>query len=1381
MSEEMSRLALRPGDCLELETQDFAGTGYRRRITITGLTPKGTGSTSIAYEAEEDKGDHKEKVIVKEFYPSWVREAVREGTALRFGPEEQTDERLERDRERFTLCWRMQEKLSGSDAMEIMVRSRGFARYGDSLYMISEMHRGDALRTDEPRTAQQIVRVMVLACELMDILHTNGYLFTDFAPENLLWIRRPEGMRLFDADSLLEEARVDQVAPEEVLHHPAYDSPQMETLGRCSAAEFEEKKKNYLDRSADVYKLGVLFFELLFGRLPGEGEKEPDERTYRALLGTLKKNRAFSGRGSAKTAQEIMRILGTFLRTSRLERYRSAKAAMDDLIRLQGMLQAAPYEPKKKTAGANAQLAFYRMLEAHPLYVYSRMEEETRILEMAVTGSRVMREQLLTIVISCAQMLGSELRIHLAAEDAAAFWADFSDRKKRPALAKAVEVTGPDGKVIAPFDGADLVERPLASIFLHDGDREELEKLADGGCRYFVVLEDEDRAQETVRLLRAKLKGQTAVIAYLRESAAGEAAKGTRPALFPIPRRKLAPDYNEKELNSRIDRMGRLIHAYYTKAGDPFANAERIESTYLADAYSRESSRRSAMALFYKMASVPGVDPAKPDAGQKFYDLVIGEKADPRDAGSLFARLEALEHLSWTAHMILGGARGVSSAEQLRSYLFIGDNDWKQKAPEGGVLRHPCVCASVPGRHLPAGWWEMASAKKAPWKQRLDPLEEAAVTVFVELGALTRRLEPELELKFAALEEAAAGAREDLAAAVADLAQAKEKCVNRDTDAGPQWRAARAAAGALVPPDEHLRLQELLAEIDALMRPVLAYAGFHDFKENDGVLIRAIPALFAAWKNGAEGIILIKPVSRTLWENLFSTLMIEPAKLILVPDEGEDAGPVRDKCEQFLKRRGLRTQVLIRDARHMGSLGRAAGRIFIDETGASGRVSRALARAKGLEGASFCYVQDRMLFPSDGDTGVALLNRPVRLTVPEVFDLHGADMFSRHAFHAQTKLSASQYKSLWTAYRQLHSGKKWKIVIDTLRRLEEAKRMTVSLKVRSVPTRYRTGFVEETDLAAAGMTDILNRLIGAGLLESCQVPEKGEYDVISYVTKYPELHEAVQKMVMGINRSDQVGADPFCFRPQYRMEDEVPDELTFVNTGLYTAGKVPHEQPDNIIGSRIFYSDEVLSEFFRLLARQEEAYVGTGTKRTIHLLGARETDGGTVFVFRYYSPAVQEVLEKEGSILETLIYRECRSKKIFDDVHMNVEFSWENGVTRNEVDVVGTKNGRTYFISAKMQEPQKAFLEEIDVLARLFGVEGVPVLVCSHYSTARRGGGIAGQMLQIGESTGSAVERRSSAMHVGWIGIDEIVREDAAGKETVVIGESLRRLVGADS
>ena len=59
-----------------------------------------------------------------------------------------------------------------------------------------------------------------------------------------------------------------------------------------------------------------------------------------ALLGTLKKNRAFSGRGSAKTAQEIMRILGTFLRTSRLERYRSAKAAMDDLIRLQGMLQA---------------------------------------------------------------------------------------------------------------------------------------------------------------------------------------------------------------------------------------------------------------------------------------------------------------------------------------------------------------------------------------------------------------------------------------------------------------------------------------------------------------------------------------------------------------------------------------------------------------------------------------------------------------------------------------------------------------------------------------------------------------------------------------------------------------------------------------------------------------------------------------------------------------------------------------------------------------------------------------------------------------------------------------------------------------------------------
>ena len=51
-------------------------------------------------------------------------------------------------------------------------------------------------------------------------------------------------------------------------------------------------------RARTSKSLAKLFYRLLDAVPIPEGEKEPDERTYRALLGTLKKNRAFSGRGS---------------------------------------------------------------------------------------------------------------------------------------------------------------------------------------------------------------------------------------------------------------------------------------------------------------------------------------------------------------------------------------------------------------------------------------------------------------------------------------------------------------------------------------------------------------------------------------------------------------------------------------------------------------------------------------------------------------------------------------------------------------------------------------------------------------------------------------------------------------------------------------------------------------------------------------------------------------------------------------------------------------------------------------------------------------------------------------------------------------------------
>ena len=81
---------------------------------------------------------------------------------------------------------------------------------------------------------------------------------------------------------------------------------------------------------------------------------------------------------------------------------------------------------------------------------------------------------------------------------------------------------------------------------------------------------------------------------------------------------------------------------------------------------------------------------------------------------------------------------------------------------------------------------------------------------------------------------------------------------------------------------------------------------------------------------------------------------------------------------------------------------------------------------------------------------------------------------------------------------------------------------------------------------------------------------------------------------------------------------------------------------------------------------------------------------------------------------------------IFDDLNINSEFSWnsEDGTAadeypvNNEIDIIGTKDLRTYFISAKMTVPETAHLMEIKYFADHFGIDGQAVLVTSNSRTA---------------------------------------------------------------
>jgi predicted Ser/Thr protein kinase len=141
-------------------------------------------------------------------------------------------------------------------------------------YVLMEYVDGVDLRRamrDGALTPEQALAIVPQLCDALQFAHDEGVVHRDIKPENLLLDARG---RLKVADfglaKLLGRADPDArlTAPDQVMGTLHYMAPeQMETPGR-------------VDHRADIYSLGVVFYELLTGRLP-LGHFAPPSRTVR--------------------------------------------------------------------------------------------------------------------------------------------------------------------------------------------------------------------------------------------------------------------------------------------------------------------------------------------------------------------------------------------------------------------------------------------------------------------------------------------------------------------------------------------------------------------------------------------------------------------------------------------------------------------------------------------------------------------------------------------------------------------------------------------------------------------------------------------------------------------------------------------------------------------------------------------------------------------------------------------------------------------------------------------------------------------------------------------------------------------------------------------
>lgn len=1367
-------------------------------VSIQIIEHIGAGSTCMAYHGrimENNQVVPGALVIVKEFYPfsnNSVFDIEREGDG-RLKVSRLTEKSSEyRNRKRqFDAGYRMQKTLANSKAMEIMVKPYLYGSYGDSVYLVSDIHMGSSLNQVRFETLEERLACAIRVIEMFGVLHDTGYMLTDFKPENILWTEHPRSVKLIDADSIFylpcmderdgrdvtENEEMGDIKEDEVLYiNPKYSSPQILLLKRMiesGSCDLTDKKNIYMRPQANVYSMGIFMFELLFGRIPNT----IDCKFPRELLIELEKLYT-EYRLDETMAASLLEILQKSMNERAGRRYENGYAMMDALNLCIEKITSRKYMPKKTLAKANYTYLSYNLLEQYPLYDYSRKEGDVKILDAAVIGTHPLRAHLIKAIISSGQMLNSVLNVRIIAEDAEKFWNYFISDECNPELRRTVKwnING------CPFDNedeikaAEIVNKPLAIVHLYTDDSVvnvrsilKKDKTAYAVCLY----EQEERNREAAGSLSKLQPKKKTCIGYLDNEKGDEPDSTGKVNIYPIRTNRTSEMYDESFYKSRIYNMGLSIHEYYYRGGKPRATSEEIKKDYVKDIYNMESSQRSALHANYKLASV-GIAPESPDAPYKFYDKVLSSSSE--EAKLHFDNLLALEHRSWTAFLVLSGARAVDTVQEMEAYAFDGDNDWKERS-NPRHMKHPCLKASGAGRNLTVNDWKYRkNLPKARWEE-LDALDRRCLEIYSVVkeialkrrALIDRRLDEIEQYLYEANNEAVNGAYHM-------LWNAKEKCYEQESCGDTLWRHALAElkeicviTGLL---QENFRRD--LEKLEHLMKPALWAVRYHDFKDADADVLRVIPVILiqnrkiqntagltaAAEKSPGtiNSITVVKPLAVSIWQNVYSSIVINPDLLVLVPFNGEDENEVEAYYTRLLEECKSDTKVWVRSVQQLREYGGKEGHIFIDDTGVTPYQARMVAGSPYMRQAHTFEVIERRLQPTSGGSTVALFNRPVNLTVKETLMLHGATIISEKMPDYIAGLAIAQYKTLWNLYRELKDGRKWKIFINALKELEEKKTQKIDLGSKSAAKTYESDYVDEAALKQTRAVKVLDELTNQNILAKCTMPQRKAYGKVTFSTEYPEAASVICKMI------DEIIKEPF--RHSYKLERS-GTMLCLKDSSLYVYGQILHEKDKELSGVDL-WRDEVLQSAVGLLNQLNKDCV----IQNAHVIQDKNAGTSTVS-FRYASEAVKEVLRKEGSILEAMMFLECKQRAIFDDIRVNVEFMWPGDKTKNELDIVGTKNSKTYFISAKMQAPDKMHAYEIDDLCQRFAIEGQAILVSSHYTTGKN------------ERTGLDFDKRPCALEnrirdmktVSYIGKDGVDVLGEEGKRRVVIASSIAEIV----
>ena len=260
-----SRIALAANTQLHFKNKEGGAVLY------TIIKEIGRGGSCIVYDAsyETNTGDVK-YVRVKECYPFKLRIERATDGCLCADPADQAQ--FTKTQEKFRSDFSLGNGLFYAEGLyDALTNTIDIYSGNGTVYLVSTFSPENTLATYRPESLRLCITLTKQVAQILRRIHNEGYLYLDTKPDNVLVLDSyATRVQLFDLDSLIqmnEGGEGTSVDPRSV---------RVSFSKGFAVIELQTGKVKRLGRHTDVYGVGALLFDLLFGTTPTAMDCESD-------------------------------------------------------------------------------------------------------------------------------------------------------------------------------------------------------------------------------------------------------------------------------------------------------------------------------------------------------------------------------------------------------------------------------------------------------------------------------------------------------------------------------------------------------------------------------------------------------------------------------------------------------------------------------------------------------------------------------------------------------------------------------------------------------------------------------------------------------------------------------------------------------------------------------------------------------------------------------------------------------------------------------------------------------------------------------------------------------------------------------------------------